>query len=116
MACLKCGKSTQEGQAFCEECLELMQKYPVKPGTAIHLPHRESLNLEKKQPVRHREPTAAEQAEALRKTTHWLLGIIAVLSVLLLLTAGMLLHVISKEASSNAIGRNYTTAGTGVQP
>ena len=116
MACLKCGKSTQEGQAFCGECLELMQKYPVKPGTAIHLPHREALNPEKKPPVRHREPTAAEQVENLRRMTHWLLGIIAVLSVLLLLTAGMLLHVISKEASSGTIGRNYTTAGTGVQP
>lgn len=116
MACLKCGKSTEDGQVFCNECLELMQKHPVKPGTAIHLPNRETPHPEKKPPVLHREPTAAEQIENLRKMIRWLLGVIAVLSVLLLLTAGMLLHVLNKGASSDIIGRNYTTTSTGTQP
>lgn len=116
MSCLKCGKQTDEKQAFCNECLALMEKYPVKPGIAIHLPHRDSAPQEKKSAVRHREPTAAEQVERLRKAVRWLLGMIAVLSVLLLLTAGMLLHVLDKSPVSGNIGRNYTTAGSGTQP
>lgn len=116
MACLKCGKKTAEQQTFCDECLAVMEKYPVKPGTAIHLPRRDSANPEKKQPPRHREPTVAEQLANLRGVTRWLVGIIAVLSVLLLLTAGMLLHVTSADKPSGNIGKNYTTTGTGTQP
>ncbi|MBQ8358692.1 MAG: hypothetical protein IJX37_02075 [Oscillospiraceae bacterium] len=116
MSCLKCGKSTEEKQAFCSECLTLMEKYPVKPGIAIHLPQRDTTHQEKKVVVRHRDPTAAEQAEHLQKMVRWLLGMIAVLSILLLLTAGMLLHVMNKESSSGIIGRNYTTTSSGIQP
>ena len=116
MDCLRCGKKTAEKQSFCEECLAVMEKYPVKPGTAIHLLHRPAAHAEKKQPQRHREPTAAEQVEHLRGMFRWLFGIIAVLSVLLLLTAGILLHEISKETPTGTIGKNYTTVGTGTQP
>lgn len=115
MSCLKCGKPTEEKQAFCGECLALMEKYPVKPGIAIHLPQRDSVPQEKKTPARHREPTAAEQAEHLRKMIRWLLGMIAVLSVLLVLTAGMLLHIMSKDTPAGNIGKNYTT-NSGIQP
>lgn len=109
MSCLKCGKQTEEKQAFCEECLALMEKHPVKPGVAVHLPHRDPTPQEKKPAVRHREPTAAEQVERLRKTVRWLLGMIAVLSVLLLLTAGMLLQIMDKTSVVKNIGKNYTT-------
>lgn len=116
MSCLKCGKTTEEKQVFCSECLTLMEKYPVKPGIAIHLPHRNAASPEKKASLQRREPTAAEQVEHLRKTVRWLLGMIAVLSVLLLLTAGMLLHVMDKKPASGNLGKNYTTSGTGTQP
>lgn len=116
MSCLRCGKNTDEKQTFCSECLALMEKHPVKPGIAIHLPHRDSTPQEKKPVVRHREPTVAEQVEHLRKTVRWLLGMIAVLSVLLLLTAGMLLHIMGNTPVSKDIGKNYTTTGTRTQP
>lgn len=116
MPCLKCGKQTEEKQAFCSECLALMEKYPVKPGIAVHLPHRDSAPQEKKPAVRHREPTAAEQVDRLRKVIRWLLGMIAILSILLLLSAGMLLHVLNKTPASGNIGKNYSTASTGTQP
>ena len=115
MSCLKCGKSTGEKQAFCDECLELMEKHPVKPGIAVHLPHRDPAPQEKRPAARHREPTAAEQAEQLRKTIRWLLGMIGVLSILLLLTAGALLQVMDKAPVVKNIGKNYTTH-TSTQP
>ena len=40
MACMKCGKDCEESQVFCQECLAVMERYPVKPGTTVQLPKR----------------------------------------------------------------------------
>lgn len=116
MACLRCGKKTEEKQAFCDACLEEMQKYPVKSGMAIQLPQRETTHPERKSPAHHREPEAAEQIAHLRKMIRWLIGMLALLSVLLLMVAGMLLHVLEKDTSTGIIGRNYTTSTQETQP
>lgn len=116
MACLRCGKKAEEKQAFCDVCLEDMQKHPVKPGTAIHLPQRDVVRQEKKTPARHREPEAAEQIAQLRKMIRWLIGMLAVLAILLLLVSGMLLHVLEKETPTGIIGRNYTTSTQETRP
>ena len=116
MACLRCGKKAEEKQSFCEACLEDMQRHPVKPGTAIHLPQRDAAHPEKKAPVRHREPEAAEQIARLRKIVRWLLAMVALVSVLLLLVTGMLLHLLEKDTPTGIIGRNYTTSTSEVQP
>ena len=110
MLCLKCGKKTEEAQVFCAECLEAATKYPVKPGTAVQLLAREQRAMEKKQPQRHREDSTAELLAQQQRTIRWLFAVIAVLSVLLLFTAGMLLRLMDKDTSTNAIGKNYTTA------
>lgn len=39
MQCMKCGRDVEAGQVFCEICLADMEKYPVKPGTVVTLPH-----------------------------------------------------------------------------
>ena len=41
MYCLKCGRDTKSEQVFCNDCLAVMDAYPVKPDTAIHLPKRD---------------------------------------------------------------------------
>ena len=40
MNCVKCGREIPEDQVFCEICLTEMENYPVKPGTAVHIPPR----------------------------------------------------------------------------
>lgn len=116
MNCLKCGRKTSGNQVFCEDCLQMMQHYPVKPGTAIHLPRRDATFQEKKQHDRSREPSKEDTLLQLRRMTHFLTATIAVLSVLLLLTASMLIHTLDKEKPSSSIGRNYTTADSKSQP
>lgn len=37
MQCMKCGVEVPEGQVFCDGCLEVMDKYPVKPGTPVNI-------------------------------------------------------------------------------
>ena len=117
MLCLKCGKETAENQVFCDDCLEVMQAYPVKPGTAIHLPHRELPSHEKK-PSRRQEAPQADQLSQLRVLIRCLAATIAVLSVLLCATAAMLIHTLDRDSAfpGSAIGRNYTTADSGNQP
>lgn len=115
MNCLKCGKETQEAQVFCGDCLQIMDSYPVAPGTAIHLPHRESAAQEKK-PPRRRELTAAETISQLRGMIRWLTATVAILSVLLCLIAGLLIHTLDDPSGSGTIGRNYTTTDTDIQP
>jgi len=63
--CIKCGKETQDGHIFCESCLTVMDAYPVKPDTAIHLPDRQE--APKKAVPRKRVLTPEEQVERLKK-------------------------------------------------
>ncbi len=106
MGCLKCGAATEEHQVFCANCQDTMQAYPVKPGTVVTIPARPS--AEKKSPSP-KAFTAKEQIARLRSMIRWLVVIIAVLSVLLCLTAVLLIRTLEKEADASAIGRNYTS-------
>ena len=38
MHCMKCGQKVKGRQVFCDDCLDIMDQYPVKPGTPIQLP------------------------------------------------------------------------------
>lgn len=116
MQCLKCGKKTSGRQVFCEECLVVMQDYPVKPGTPVQLFQRERLSQDKKPSSSLREPAPAEQLRRLRTMVRWLLGAIAVLSIVLLLTAGMLIHTLEQNKPNTAIGKNYTTTTSATKP
>ena len=117
MYCLKCGKETEEQDVFCCHCLEIMEQYPVKPGTAIVLPQRESESPEKK-PVRRREPSVNELLLTQKKAIRWLLVAICVLLAALLFVSGMLLRVFQEQDPTHEIGKNYTTTTTptGTQP
>ncbi len=68
MYCMKCGRDMEEGQVFCDSCLENMKKYPVKPGIAVQLPHRKDTPGLRRNVVRRRQTaTAEEQILRLRK-------------------------------------------------
>lgn len=114
MQCLRCGRECQNEQVFCADCLESMKAYPVKPGTAVQLPDRRLLVTEKRASPRRRTLSAEEQVLQLRKTVRTLIVTVAILSVVLGLTAGLLFHSLSNPASSlpGNLGRNYTTIDT----
>ena len=115
MYCMKCGRQTQEDQVFCDSCLETMERYPVKPGTVISLPQRNTPAQEKKSTHR-KEPSAAEQLAQLRRMIRWLTVIIAVLSFLLCATAVMLIRMLDTQTPARTIGQNYTTTSSGTRP
>lgn len=109
MYCLKCGKETNQSRVFCDRCLEIMEKYPVKSGTAISLPHRETADSLKKAAQRKRNLSAEEQLGMMKKTTRRLIAALAVLSVILALCTGLLIHnLLDRNPEPSAVGRNYT--------
>ena len=112
MGCLKCGREVPENQLFCESCLEVMKNYPVKPNTAIQLPHRDSAAPFKKTPAKRRQaPTAEEKLHAAKRFLRRIL-------ILWLVTLGLLilsLYPAVKYLVGDRIrlpGQNYSTFST----
>ena len=65
MHCMKCGREIDEGHVFCPDCLTTMERYPVKPGTAVHIPVRK--DPPRKTALRKKPLTPEEQNLRLRK-------------------------------------------------
>lgn len=61
MHCMKCGQEIEEDQVFCGDCLAGMEKYPVKPGTAVMLPRVRSVSPVKKAYSKWRQPPTPEE-------------------------------------------------------
>ena len=107
MACLKCGRNTVDDHVFCNDCLAVMDRYPVKPGTPVHLPRHAFIPGGKKPTPRKRIITQEEQIERLRKRLRRSRVIGLVLLVTLCLAAVMLVREFAGE-DIPAIGQNYT--------
>lgn len=104
--CLKCGKQAAAHNAFCDECLQVMQQYPVKPGTAFQILPRP---IRKAAP---REASPAEQIAQLRSTKNRLIAMVLTVTALLLIMALMLLYNLDDQPQATPIGRNYTSSST----
>lgn len=83
MHCMKCGQKIKDQQVFCEECLAIMDTYPVKPGTPIQLP-TPSKNAPIMKSNRRKTKKPEEQILQLRTSVRWL-SIILALSLLAIL-------------------------------
>lgn len=111
MNCVKCGREIEESRVFCDVCLEEMEKYPVKPGTVVHIPKRSAVEDEKKMSSR-RKPmlTEEEQIRRMKKKLLWLRLTVATLLIL----CGALTFVLGKAVTKldvrRIIGQNYSTA------
>ena len=111
MYCLKCGKETQDEHVFCDHCLEIMEQYPVKPGTPAPIPLRKTAAAPKKA-SRHRIVTQDEQIRRLRVTVRVLAGCLLIVSLLL---GFFLWQYFQKEEPvlpEKEIGQNYTVDST----
>ena len=109
MNCVKCGREIPEDQVFCETCLTEMENYPVKPGTAVHIPTRTAEELPKKPVKKKRIPTAEELLLRTRKK----LRRTRILAVILLLICGVLSFLMAQAVLEldfqRLLGQNYRT-------
>lgn len=105
MTCLKCGRETD--QTFCESCREVMQRYPVKPGTIVILPKDRSAAY-RRTARRQTVLTAEEQVEGQKKVIRRLHRVIFLL-ILLLAAAGAGIGYLVKSPHERPLGQNYST-------
>lgn len=109
MNCVKCGREIEEDQVFCQNCLEEMSLYPVKPGTAIHIPSHKHEEEFKKISPRRKLLTPSEQNLKLRKKVLRL----RILVILLVLVCGALGYVVARTVEEldfqRLLGQNYST-------
>ena len=111
MGCMKCGRDIVEGQVFCSECLEKIERYPVKPGTPVLLPNRRK-EAPKKAPTR-RKLSSEEQIRRLRRLNRTLSFLLA-LSLMVSIFLGYIAVLHLMEEETFALGQNYTSIGTDI--
>ena len=115
MYCLRCGRESRNEQVFCDSCLQIMEQRPVKPGTAVQLPEKTAVYATRQAPPLRRALSPGEQVQKLRGTLRWLSAAVLALSVVLMLTAAMLVYTLANQpdvSSARNWGRNYTSTGS----
>lgn len=115
MNCIKCGRESKENQVFCDLCLEVMEKYPVKPGIAIQLPGKKEAPPKKVHVKRKQPPTPEEQILKLKKR---LKRMIILWLVTLLLLAATIYPTVEYLTGHQILlpGQNYSTITDATQP
>ena len=107
MNCMKCGQEIDEGQVFCIDCLKDMEKYPVRPGTAVHLPKRPAyMPIRRAMPKRKSIPPeelVKKQRKLIRRLTA---ALTVALLVIALLAYPAVVHLLENESS--LVGQNYS--------
>ena len=94
MHCMKCGRKIKDRQVFCEECLAIMDTYPVKPGTPIQLPPPPSKNSTPAKVNKRRQRNPEQQIAYQRITIRWLSLALTVSILSFIVVAAMLLWVL----------------------
>ena len=107
MSCLKCGRNTVDAHVFCNECMAVMDRHPVKPGTPVHLPRHVFIPTNKKPTPRKRTVSQEEQIVNLKKRLRRSRMIGMILLVALSLATVLLVREFAGE-DLPAIGQNYT--------
>ena len=112
MYCLKCRKETKDTHVFCDDCLEVMKRFPVRSDIHVQIPYRKPLS-EKKAPTRRKIRSTEEQLLRLRNTVKRLAVALACCLLLLALSISLLFQRAQWQTPENTIGKNYNTVGTG---
>ena len=111
MYCLKCGRETDEDQAFCLDCQKEMAKYPVDPNAVVTLPVRKQTPPRK--PVRRITPPE-DQIRELKRRVRLYACLFAVALVAAICLSIPFIRDIGKEKFQ--IGQNYSTVKPSTEP
>lgn len=110
MRCLKCGREGTEGQAFCPECLRVIEQQPITKDMTLVLPNRENStsrrNSGKKRVLSTEEKLAQTRVQLQRSRI-----LTVVLSALVVLLIGVCIFLMTKHKEP-AVGQNYMTPST----
>ena len=102
---MKCGRDTVDDHVFCDICQQNMERHPIAPGTAVHLPNRSA--TAKKAAPRKRAVPLEEQIQQLRRSLRRTRTFALILLVILAMTAVILFREVT-ALDTPIIGQNYT--------
>ena len=111
MYCLKCGRETEEEQAFCLDCQKEMVKYPVDPNAVVTLPVRKQASPRK--PVKRKTPPE-DQIRELKRRVRLYACLFAVALVAAICLSIPFIRDIGNEKFQ--IGQNYSTVKPSTEP
>ena len=109
MRCVRCGTEIQDSDMFCEKCLAVMERDPVKANITVQLPVRPATPPAKKKSRRIRHVKPEDQIRSLRRWRRWLILLLILSLAALAITGAMLLRVMDRPEDSPSIGQNYET-------
>jgi hypothetical protein len=109
---MRCGVETMDKQVFCDACLASMEQYPIKPGTAVHLPQRDQKTESKKNARRKKGPSPEEQLLHARRVIRFLSICLLSALVALAITGTALYLQWTQNNPAPPEGRNYSTTQT----
>ena len=109
MNCMKCGTEIKGSGVFCEDCLAIMDKYPVKPNITVQFPVRPVTPSSRKKAKRQRSIKPEDQIRHLKKVRNWLIALLITALLAFAASSLMVLHLLSDEDGFD-IGQNYETA------
>ena len=96
MYCLKCGKDTKGEAVFCQSCLEVMDKYPVKPDVHVQLPNRANAG-QKRSGKKRIQFSADEQLVILRRRMRKVVALVLLLIILLSASVAAIIHLMGEN-------------------
>lgn len=104
MTCLRCGRKTDENQIFCQECLEVMEKQPVKPDTPIQIPNRFGRTVQKRTNAKNITKKGEKKLFRLRSAIFWLVLLAIVLAAALALCICVMLQLTPEWVNDLLLG------------
>lgn len=108
MNCLKCGRETENDQVFCQHCLDSMDAYPIKPGTAVQLPNRSAVPASKKSARRKRIVQPEELLTKQKALIRRLKATCVILCLVLAVCSFFLVKNLLDADMRRWIGKNYS--------
>lgn len=109
MNCVKCGREAPENRLFCDECVEEMEKYPVKPDAVVLLPPVNS-TAAKKKPVRKKAVlTPEEQVKKLKSRVRVLAALVLILSLMMGAMTYVTITTMDDILDRTSWGQNYSS-------
>ena len=108
MFCLRCGRETENEQAFCLDCQKVMAAYPVDPNAVVQLPVRKQNALKK---TARRRVTPEERVKRLRRRCRWISGL-AVLFLIASIVLGIVFLRHLRNDRKPQPGQNYSAMET----
>lgn len=108
MYCLKCGNETESEQVFCQHCLEIMEQYPVNPGTIARIPNR-SVSSTTKKTNRRKTLSFEDQITHLKVVNRTLLALLGIMLIFSGIFAWLYFNAISElpKTPESSKGTNY---------